>query len=205
MHCFFVTGAVYQLDWSALRMGVLPFRVGELPKRIGDPVVELVVGALHPVAGTTGVSTAQAFRGRQIDEDGDVGDQPASRQPICRTHFLFGKSAAVNLVGVGREKESVDQNHSALGEIGEYFSRYKLGARSHEEERFGRGGDLLLWMEEDVPDVVSYRSTPWLAHGNARDSGRSKQFGEEANLGCLPYSLGALENDEPTSWHLRTA
>jgi hypothetical protein len=205
MHCFFVTSSVYQLDWSALRMGVLPFRVSELPKRVADSVVELVVGALHPVARTTRVSAAQAFRRRQVDEQSDVGDEPAGRQTIRRTHLFFGKSATVNLVGVGREKESVDQDDPALAEIGEYFPRHELGARSHEQQRFCRGSDLLLGMEEDVPDVVSDRSTPWLAHGNAGDSGCGESFGEEANLGGLPYSLGALENNEPTSWHLRKA
>src|SRR6266568_4381415 len=100
MNGFLVAGAIYQLDWSALRMGVLPFRVGELSKRFPHPVMEVVIGSLHPVARATGVSAAQAFRCRYIDEERDVRDKPAGRQPVGGPDFLLRQSAPENLVGV---------------------------------------------------------------------------------------------------------
>src|SRR6186713_110838 len=59
MNRFLVSSPIYQLDWSALRMGVLPSRIGELLKRLTDALVEIVVGALHPVALPAGVGACQ--------------------------------------------------------------------------------------------------------------------------------------------------
>src|SRR5438105_8345712 len=126
MNCVLVAGAVYQVDWSALRMGVLPLRVGELPKGLCHPIVELVIGTLHPVSRATGIGTAQALGRRQIDQERDVGDKPARRQSVGGADFRLWQAAPEYLVGVGREKKSVKQNDSSFDEIGQDLPCYQL-------------------------------------------------------------------------------
>ena len=205
MHCFFVTGAVYQLDWSALRMGVLPFCVGELPKGFCHPIMELVIGTLHPVARATGIGTAQALGRRQIDEERDIGDKPARRQSVGGADFRLWQAAPEYLVGVRREKKSVNQNGSSFDEIGQDLPCYQLGTGGHEQKRFSCSSYLLLGMEKNVPDVISDRSPTGLPHRNAWNPSLGELFGEKPYLSCLPRSLGALENNEPTPLHLRKA
>ena len=58
---FLVSSAIYQLDWSALRMGVLPRRIRKLTKGTAHPLMELVAGSLDSVPRATSIGAAQSF------------------------------------------------------------------------------------------------------------------------------------------------
>jgi hypothetical protein len=100
LHRHLVTCGIYQLDWSALLMGVLPLRIRELAERGRDPLVKFIVGSLHPVAGASGIGAAKAFDCRYVKQQREVGNEAACRQTVRGSGFGLGKPAAKDLVCV---------------------------------------------------------------------------------------------------------
>src|SRR5205085_185622 len=101
----FVAGAIYQLDWSALRMGVLPRRFGEPAKGVADPLVKIVPRPFHPIALPTGVGSVETFRQWHIEQEREVGYEARGRQRVRRANLVLRQSAPDDLVRVGRKKE----------------------------------------------------------------------------------------------------
>src|SRR3954468_14273224 len=105
MHGSLVAGAIYQLDWSALRMGALPFGVGESPERVRDAMVELIRRVFHPVPRSPRVGATQAFRRGHVEQQRQVRNEAARRQPVRGSHLLFRQTPPENLVSIrGKEK-----------------------------------------------------------------------------------------------------
>src|SRR2546423_4325519 len=112
--CFLVAVALYQLDGSALRMGVLPLGIGELAKSLSDSVVKVIVGALHPVARSACIGAAQALRGGNIQEQRQIRNEASGGETVGRPDFVLRQSASEDLVSVGRQEEAIDESHSAF-------------------------------------------------------------------------------------------
>src|SRR2546423_14298649 len=136
MYRFFIAGAIYQLDRSALRMGVLPFRIRELPKCIGDAMVELIVCALHPVARTARVGTAQSLSGSNVEQQRQIRHQAAGGKAIGGANFILRQSATEDLVGIRRKEKPVYQDNPRLRERRNDLSGNQLSAGGHEEQSF---------------------------------------------------------------------
>ena len=201
MHDRLVAGAIYQLDGSALRMGVLPTWIREFAEGTGDTLVKIVIRALHPVARPASIGATQAFGGRHIDEQSQIRNQATRGQSIRGADLGFRQAATVNLISVGRKEKSIDQNRGAFYEGGQNLARDQLGARRHEEKRFRRGGDFLLRVQQNLPNVVPNGSASGLADSDAWDARRSEALCQQTNLRRLAGALGSFEDDQPPARH----
>src|ERR1700686_2794375 len=167
-----VTSAIYQLDWSALRMGVLPLGIRELTERVRDAPVKIVVGSLHPVTSATRVGAPESPGGRYVEKQRDIRSEASRRQTVRRAYLGLRQSPAENLIRVGGQEKPIEQNHLALDEGRQNLTRDQLRARRHEQQRFGGICDLLLGVKQDLPDRVADRGATWLAQGDAGNTSR---------------------------------
>src|SRR3954464_1749971 len=122
-------------------------------------------------------------------------------QTVRTSYLLFRQTASEYLIGIGRQKKTIDQNHHALYQRRQDLPRDKLGARRHEQQRLGRGGDFLFRVEKDLPDGVANWSSTRLANRNALDTRYSQPLGEQTDLRCLTRGFGSLENYELAARH----
>src|SRR6267378_527532 len=141
-HRIFAARPIYQLDRTALRMGVLPGRLDELSKSISDSIVEIVAGALHPVALPARVRPPETFSRRNVQQERQVGYQATRRQPVGGADFFLRQAASHDLVRVGGKKEAIEKDHVACGERG-----------------------------RDLPNRVAHWSPPGLADSDHGDAG----------------------------------
>src|SRR5688500_7901491 len=108
---------------------------------------------------------------RNIEQQGEVGYQSTSRQPVRGPNLVFAEAAPRHLIRVSRKKETVEQNQRAVVERRTYFTRDELRARRHEQERLGCIGKLALGIEQNLPNRVTDRSATRLTQREARQPG----------------------------------
>ena len=177
-------------------MGVLPLFVRELAEGTRDALVKIVAGSLHPVAGATRIGAAEAFGGWHVEEKGQIRNEAGRRQTVGGAYLGLGQSATKDLVRISGQKKSIEQNHLARGERRQDLARDQLRARRHEQKRLGGVSDLVLAMQEDVPDGVAGWSTARLAQRDAGDARGRQTLRQQADLRALASALGPFEDDE---------
>jgi len=68
VHSHLIIRSIYQLDGSALGMGVLPLWIRKLTKGTVDPLMELVAGSLDSVPRAASIGAAQSFVRLNVEE-----------------------------------------------------------------------------------------------------------------------------------------
>jgi hypothetical protein len=196
VHGFLVARALYQLDRSALGMRVLPLWISEVTEGAADPRVKIIARPFYLVALAPRIRALEPVGGAHIEKKREIGYQATSGEPIGGAHFGLGQSATGDLIRIRREEKPVDQHDLPLGKGGHDLAGDQLGARRHEQERFGRGSDFVLLMKHDIPDVVPDPRATRLAYRGEGDSGRRQARGKNSNLRCLSRAFSSLEDDQ---------
>src|SRR5256885_2523977 len=119
-------------------MGVLPAGFRKLSKCVSNPLMESVVSAFHSVASTATVSARQAIGRRKIEQQGEIGDESCSRQSVGCPDLRLRQATSEDLIGVRRQKKTIDQHHHSLLQRRHDLTVDELRAGRHEEQRFSR-------------------------------------------------------------------
>ncbi len=180
---------------------MLPRRIGEAAKGICDARVKIVTGFLHAVASAASIRSLEAVHRGDVQEKREIGYKTGGSKCVSSADFGLRQSAPDDLVGVGRQKKTVEQDYEAGVERRPDLPRNELRSGRHEKQRFTRRCYLLLGMEQNLSDIVAHWCAPRLAHRNSRNAGGRQPLRQNSNLGGFPRAFSSLEDDQPTARH----
>jgi len=180
---------------------VLPRRIGEFPKGVCDTRVKVVAGFLHPVPRATGIRSLEPVCCGDVQEKREIGYETGGSKCVGGADFRLRQSAPDDLIGVRRQKETVEQDYETVAQRRPDLPRNELRAGRHEKQCFTRRCYLLLGMEQNLSDVVANWRAPGLAHRNRGNAGGRQPLRQNSNLGGFPRAFGSLEDDQPTARH----
>src|SRR6202022_1111383 len=199
MHGRLVSCAIYQLDRSTFRMGVLPLWIRELTEGVSHLLVKIVARPFYPVALAPRVCSIESVRGVDIEEECEIGNKAAGCEPVGGADFGLGQPAPDDLICVCRQEEPVDQHSIQFFQRWKYFPRDQLGARCHEQQPLGRRSELFILMKHNVTDFISYRRAPWLPPPYGQNPGVARP---RASGGISGRCLGLFEHRVQLLLHL---
>ena len=180
---------------------MLPRRICEAAKGVCDARVKVVAGFLHPVTRATRIRSLEPVCRGDVQEKREIGYEAGGSKCVGGADFGLRQPAPDDLIGVGRQKKTVDQDYEAGAQRRPDLPRNKLRAGRHEKQRFSRRCYLLLGMEQNLSDVVAHWRAPGLAHRNSGNAGGRQPVSENSNLGGFSRAFSSLEDNEPAARH----
>ena len=183
-------------DGAAFAMIVLPLGGRESPEFSGDADVKRVGRALDAIVRATTRYARETLIGRQIEQQGKIGNQAGRRHPIRGREIGVGNAAACTLIRVRGEKEAVDEDDRPRLESRPQHALHQLRTRRHEQKRFGSRYDVGLWIEQDPSNLVAENRPAGLAHGDDLVSTGEQPLRQQSELGTFPGALRAFEYDQ---------
>jgi hypothetical protein len=109
-------GRVYGDDGTGLWVTSLPHRLRESVERLGDAMVKVVVCGLDSIPSPAAVRSRQRGRDGQPEQYRKIGHEPARGKLIRGGDLRIAEAAAGDLIGVGRQKESIGDDDQSLVE-----------------------------------------------------------------------------------------
>ena len=158
-------------------------------------IVEFDGTFFHPIR--VAVRRASATSNRQIEDEREIGFEPAGRHSPNRPEVGRGQPTGVPLVDDVRQREPIRDDHLAASQRGadDFFDQ--LRPRRHEQERLGRRRhSLFAAMEEELPQFPAERRAARIGTSRNRDLLPREPVDEQPALGRFPGAVETIERKE---------
>jgi hypothetical protein len=182
-------------------MQALPFWIRESTEGVSHPLVKIIARPFYSIPFASRIRPIQSVRDVDIEEESKIRHKTGGGEPVGGTDFALWKSAPDDLIRICRQEKPIDQYDIKFLQGWNDLPRDQLGARCHEQQRFGRRGELLILVKHNVPNGISDRRAAWLAHSDARNSSLRQTLGQKPDLSRLPRAFGSLEDDQLPAGH----
>ena len=193
------TRSIDRDDRTRLWVTALPCTISEPLESCGDPVVKVIVGGFDPIPRSATVGPRQCRGDRQLQEYRKIGHEPASRKPVRGRDLGIREATTLDLVCIGRQEESVRDDHEALVERWPNVLFDQFRTRRHKQERFSPRRQLGARLEENVSNLVPDGRSPRFANAEKSDPARGERLAEPPDLGRFADPFRALEYDQLTA------
>ena len=184
-------GSVIGVDHhEALRM-----LLGDLQVGVGDPAVELAALHLDPIGFLR--RAQEPGLGLEVQQDGQVREQPLRRPHVERQHVLLAETARRPLVRERRVDVAVADHDLALAEGRADQRRNVLRASRREQQRLGPRLHVAgVVVQQQFAQLLTHDRASGLARDEDVDPPRLEVLRGQADLRALAGALDALEGDE---------